>query len=204
MRNLLLFFFCSLSITLQAQTYKDSIAVFRKKYKEDFLTDARSPLKAEDTSFLRFYPADHNYCFLVDFKETPDTKPFDMPTHSGKIKHFRQYGIFTFKLHGKKCTLHLYQPLDLIAKDSNKYKNDLFIPFTDETNYKETFGGGRYIDMVIQDIKDNKATLDFNKCYNPYCAFKGGYSCPIPPKENSLSIAVKAGEKLFGKKPKED
>ena len=76
-----------------------------------------------------------------------------------------------------------------------EYKNYLFLPFTDETNYNQTFGGGRYLDFEITDIVGNKLILDFNKCYNPYCAYAGGFNCPIPPKENDLKVKIKAGEK---------
>lgn len=182
-----------------AQSYKDSIALFREQYKDSFLTDAHSPLKAADTSFLRFYPPDHSYCVPADLQITPSAKPFAIPTHSGKTKNYVGYGLLKFKLHGKQYQLHVYQGIDLIAKDS-KFKDYLFIPFTDETNYTETFGGGRYIDLSVKDIKNNQLILDFNKCYNPYCAFAEGYSCPIPPKENSLQVKIKAGEKLYGKK----
>ena len=63
----------------------------------------------------------------------------------------------------------------------------------------ETYGGGRYIDLTITDIKNNLIELDFNKCYNPYCAYSDGYSCPIPPDENNLKIKIEAGEKKFAK-----
>lgn len=120
-----------------------------------------------------------------------------MPTHSGKDKLFRQYGTATFRLHDTLLVLHVYQNINLI-KDA-KYKDDLFIPFNDLTNYEETFAGGRYVDVSVNDIKKNELIIDFNTCYNPYCAFAAGYSCPIPPDENKLQVYIRAGEKLFGK-----
>jgi uncharacterized protein (DUF1684 family) len=79
------------------------------------------------------------------------------------------------------------------------YADYLFLPFTDETNGRETYGGGRYIDLREADFKNGSITIDFNKAYNPYCAFAGGYSCPKPPDENQLAIAIPAGEKKFAK-----
>ncbi len=201
-RKLLYLAFSILPLCAYGQHYSDSITHFRQKYKQDFLEDARSPLTANDTAYLRFYPANAQYRVTARFIRTLDTQPFTMLTHSGKMKHYSEYGYATFKLNKKICTLYVYQSLDLIAKDA-KYKNDLFIPFHDQTNYAETFGGGRYLDLTIQDIHDGTLEIDFNKCYNPYCAFKGGYACPIPPKENDLAIAIRAGEKLFGKPVKE-
>jgi uncharacterized protein (DUF1684 family) len=80
-----------------------------------------------------------------------------------------------------------------------KYKNYLFVPFKDMTNGKETYGGGRYLDLETTDIQNDSVILDFNKAYNPYCAYSNGYSCPIPPKENHLAVSIEAGEKTFGK-----
>ena len=82
---------------------------------------------------------------------------------------------------------------------SEKYKDYLFIPFTDKTSGIETYGGGRYIDLVLSDIVNKTCTIDFNKAYNPYCAYTAGYNCPIPPKENDLPVAIKAGELNFAK-----
>ena len=182
--------------TGSAQSYNDSVMRYRQQYKHDFLTDAHSPLKAKDTSYLRFYAADNTYRVVAAFARTPGSKPFLMPTHSGKDKPFKEYGILSFSIHDTELVLHVYQGIDMM-NDPNK--NYLFIPFTDLTNYEETFGGGRYIDLSTTDIHDNTYLLDFNKCYNPYCAYAEGYSCPIPPQENSLKIEIRAGEKLFGK-----
>ena len=80
-----------------------------------------------------------------------------------------------------------------------QFRNELFLPFKDKTNANGSYGGGRYIDIKISDIENGKVILDFNKAYNPWCAYSDGYSCPIPPKENHLKIAVTAGEKEYGK-----
>lgn len=203
MRHQLLYILLALlPFTACSQSYNDSIAKYRQQYKNDFLTDPHSPLKAEDTSFLRFYPVNEVYSIKAQFTRTPDSKPFTMLTHSGKKKNYCEYGYVTFRLKDTTCILHVYQGTDLIAQDA-KYKDYLFIPFTDESNYKETFGGGRYLDLSVKDIHDGTLVVDFNKCYNPYCAFASGYNCPIPPKENDLSIPIEAGEKLFGKPVKE-
>jgi len=83
--------------------------------------------------------------------------------------------------------------LDLIKKDG--FEDYLFLPFSDTTNGNETYIGGRYIDCRIQ--KDLEWTIDFNKAYNPYCAYNYKYSCPIVPMENDLPIAIIAGVKKF-------
>jgi uncharacterized protein (DUF1684 family) len=180
------------------QRYEEKMAAFRKKYKEDFIREERSPLKAKDTGFIRFYPINSNYAVWAELSLTPNAPVFDMLTHSGKKPPYRQYAIATFKIKSKIYSLNIYQSLKLIAKE--EMKDHLFLPFNDLTNYKSTFGGGRYIDLSVIDIRNNKILLDFNKCYNPYCAYKEGYSCPIPPSENRLNTRIEAGEQLFAGK----
>ena len=184
-------------VCLHAQSYSDSIAKHRQQYKHEFITEERSPLKGNDTAWLRFFAPDKNFRVVAAVTLTPESKAFEMPTHSGKTKTFKQYGLLTFKLHDTTLTLQVFQNLKLLQDP--KYKDDLFIPFTDLTTYNETYGGGRYIDVTLQDIKDGRLVIDFNKCYNPYCAYAGGYNCPIPPVENRLPVAIKAGEKNYGK-----
>lgn len=191
---------CSLLLMVaasKAQSYNDSILAHIQHYKQEFVTEERSPLKAADTGYLRFFAPDKHYRVHATFKATPDAKPFDMPTRSGKTKQFRQYGLVTFNIHDTTCTLQVYQNLGLL-KDP-KHKDHLFIPFTDGTTYTETYGGGRYLDLSVNEIKNGKLVIDFNKCYNPYCAYADGYNCPIPPVENRLKVGIYAGEKNWAK-----
>jgi uncharacterized protein (DUF1684 family) len=81
-----------------------------------------------------------------------------------------------------------------------QFKDYLFLPFKDDTNGVETYGGGRYMDVRISTVKDGKIILNFNKAYNPYCAYNEGFNCPIPPQENHLNIAIRAGERNFESK----
>lgn len=180
-----------------AQSYNETILQHRQHYKEEFITEERSPIHGTDTAYLRFFAPDERYKITAGFTLTPGAQPFDMPTRSGKTKKFRQYGLVSFKVHDTLCSLQVFQNLGLL-KDP-KYSDHLFIPFTDGTTYTETYGGGRYIDLTIKDINGNQLVIDFNKCYNPYCAYADGYNCPIPPVENRLPVAIPAGEKNWGK-----
>lgn len=178
-----------------AESYADSIAEYRKHYVEDLLADKRHPIAPAQVKNLSFYPPDPKFRILASFTATPGKEPFLVPTHSGKQKPFREYGYLSFVVNGEPFTLHVYQLMSLV--NDTAHSDELFIPFYDETNYETTFPGGRYIDLSIHDIRDDKVLLDFNKCYNPYCAYADGFSCPVPPKENSLRTAIKAGEKMF-------
>ena len=170
---------------------------FRAKYKADFLKEKRSPFygKAKDLEQLSFYAPKRKYRIAGRFERTLDAEVFDMATYSGQTQKYVQYGWIHYDWRGKKEKIAVYQSLRL--REVEEYKDHLFIPFRDQTSDRSTYGGGRYIDMATTDIQGEQVTLDFNQCYNPYYAFKGGYSCPIPPRENNLTWAVKAGEKKF-------
>ena len=151
----------------------------------------------DDRKFIRFFPVDKNYRVVASFKRIIDTTGFDMNTSSGvKKKHFI-YGLLNFKLKDSLVQLYVYQSAALMKQE--KLKDYLFVPFGDATSGFESYGGGRYMEFFTRDIKNNKVVLDFNKAYNPYCAYTTGYNCPLPPMENLLKVPVPAGEKDYGK-----
>ncbi len=163
-----------------------------KRYQQQYIRDLY-PIIKDDTAYIRFYPVNTKMIIEADVQLLPDEKPFKMITSSGKSKDAQKYALLTFKLDGKTYHLYTYQLLKL--KEKPETANDLFLPFIDKTCGKESYGGGRYIDLLTTKINDGKITIDFNKAYNPYCAFAKGYNCPIPPRENVLPITIKAGER---------
>jgi len=184
-----------LSLHSSGQGHKAQVAEWQKKYMDDFLSDASSPLKKDDLQYLRFYDADSTYRVTAKEELLSNEQSFIMPVFVGTGRQYVRYAILKFTLKGQPMQLTVYRNIALSAMP--QYKDYLFLPFTDETNGTETYGGGRYIDLRDGDFKSNEIEIDFNKSYNPYCAFSGGYACPKPPEENHLQIAVKAGEKLF-------
>jgi len=206
MKSLLCFIAILGWLPLSAQTYKDSVVQWQYHYKREFLEDSRSPVKAQDTGFIRFFPVSRKWCVVATVRMTPDAKPFDMATHSGKTKKFRQWAKLRFAdplSRGRFHALSAFERVDPPAGDTIS-RLTLFIPFYDETNSGETYGGGRYMDIPKAAVKNGRLVLDFNKAYNPYCAFAEGFSCPISPAENKLPLVVRAGEVVWTKKPKED
>jgi uncharacterized protein (DUF1684 family) len=175
--------------------YSAQLAKHREDYKASFIHYDEGPLDSTDLKDLKFYTADINYVIECMFELTPESEVFDMQTYSGKLKPYRKYGILRFEINGEHLSLALYQS----QKNLNHpvYKDYLFLPFKDETNGEETYGGGRYIDLKITEIQGDRVRIDFNKAYNPWCAYSSGYSCPIPPMENQLSISIPVGEKEF-------
>ena len=102
----------------------------------------------------------------------------------GSEEVYRKFAHAVFSLKDKPCRL-------LVVKLNDTYS----ILFRDITSGKETYGGGRYLEIDPANLTNNHAVLDFNSAYNPYCAYNPDYACPLPPAENTLLIAVKAGEK---------
>lgn len=185
------------TVAQQADNYADSLEKHRENYRQEFLKSAGSPLKQEDLTFLRFYEANTKFRFVATFEPTPAAEPFTMATTDGKRAAYVKYGIVSFNVNNKTYKLSVYQSLALIKMPD--YKDYVFIPFRDGTSGKETYGGGRYLDFRLKDFQKGQVIVDFNKAYNPYCAYADGYSCPIPPKENHLEVRLEAGEKIYGK-----
>lgn len=193
----LLLVFVGLVHKVYAQSYADELKQHREHYKTEFLSDPKSPLSKRELKYLRFYPPDSTWKRTARFERLVDTVGFMMQTHSGVEKKYFFFGRLAFMHEGIQRILFLYQSEKLAGTPG--FEDYLFLPFTDVTNYTETFGGGRYIDLRTSDIRNGEVQLDFNKAYNPYCAYKGGYNCPIPPAENKMPFPIQAGEKLFAK-----
>ncbi|AZI27594.1 DUF1684 domain-containing protein [Pedobacter sp. G11] len=193
--KLLPILFLLFSLNSFAQSYTEQIAKHRDSYKQDFVKEANSPLKEADLKNLHFYDADSTYKVIADVEIVKNEKIFKMPTYDGTSKEFFRFAKIKFILNSKETVMTLYKNVALAGNPA--FKNLLFLPFTDETNNKETYGGGRYIDLSSTDILNNKVEIDFNKSYNPYCAYSDGYRCPVPPEENDLQLEIKAGEKLY-------
>ena len=145
---------------------------------------------------LQFYPIDPAWKIEATFTKYDADDRVIMPTSAHKEKEYAKYGILNFKIKGMDYDLIVYQ--NVKHRETEEYKNALFVPFTDQTNGNQTYGGGRYMDLTAP--LGEKVILDFNYCYNPYCAYSDGYNCTIPPPENFLAARITAGIKGFLKK----
>lgn len=175
------------------------ILEFQKKINAEFKNPEQSPLPDRfriHFETLDFFPPDTNYIVTAALVRTPDALPFLMPTTTGTNSEEVVYGVLTFELKGKEHSLEIYQNPELMNQEG--FEDYLFLPFTDLTNGNETYGGGRYLDLRIPTT--NSITLDFNRAYNPYCAYNKKFSCPLVPSVNHLDIAINAGLKDFKKK----
>lgn len=192
-----LFILCLFSCAVRNHGVWDqqSLDKYRNNYKKGFLENPRSPLDSNDIHFLDFYAWDPTWKLDCSCKEKPDSKPFEMPTYSGVTRMYVVHAELSCKY--KNMILHLQLYKNIQQPINPLYKNQLFLPFKDLTNNDETYGGGRYINLQTTDIKKGKIKVDFNTCYNPWCAYSSGFNCPIPPKFNHMDVEVTAGEKKF-------
>ncbi len=191
--SLLLLLFSQFVFSQSVEEHAVEILKFQAELNREYRDVRETPLRGVNFKNFKehpFFAVDLNYRIAAKFKRTENALPFEISTSSGHTKPYVEFGEATFAVDGKNFMLKIYQSVHLVQKP--EYKNHLFLPFHDATNGKETYGGGRYLDLEIP--SGDTVVLDFNKAYQPYCAYNAyDYSCPIVPAENTLPVAVKAG-----------
>ncbi|MFC5411202.1 DUF1684 domain-containing protein [Larkinella bovis] len=167
------------------ETYRAEVAQKRKEKEEFFRTSSESPF-TDNVPFkpLIYFNPDPSYRVSARLELFADKKKLVVPLTDGSEEVYEKYAHAVFTLQDEVCRLLVL-----------KHANTLSILFKDKTSGKETYGGGRYLDFTTDDARENRLLIDFNEAYNPYCAYNHEYACPLPPAENTLPIAVRAGEK---------
>ena len=195
---IILIFLTTATFSQSKAAFKDEVKVYQADQNEKFRTKNISPLEDKDRLLfdrLKFYRPKYAYRVQAKFIRTTGSEPFEMPTTTNRKPIYEKFGELHFEIKGRKLQLAVYQSHD--ARRNPLFRTKLFLPFKDLTNSKKTYGGGRIIDIKIP--KGDFIAIDFNKSYNPYCAYSPEYSCPIVPYENHLDIAIKAGVKNYKK-----
>ncbi|MFT6808893.1 MAG: hypothetical protein ACJA01_002124 [Saprospiraceae bacterium] len=189
----------SISCAPSKRLSKSTLTSWQVSENDRFTDSVTSPLTPGDRETfkgLEFFSYDAAYKVVAKLERTPDARIFEMTTTTSRKPKYRQYGILTFKLKGQSLQLNVYQSQDL--SDNPAFRKLLFLPFYDGSTGQSTYGGGRYINLTIPE--GDQITIDFNEAYNPYCAYRDGFSCPITPLENNLeSVVIMAGTKDFKK-----
>lgn len=199
MKSLLPALFLFVSFIGIAQSNKEIIKEIEKvqlELNEEYINPETSILDSLDQKTfkgLEFYPIDLKFRVEAKFVRTPDEKPFLMKTSTERLPEYVKYGEVHFMIDGKKFKLNLFQSTN--HENEEGYEDYLFVPYTDLTSGDGSYGGGKYIDTQIPE--GGTITIDFNKAYNPYCAYSHRYSCPIPPKENDILVRIEAGVKDY-------
>jgi len=166
----------------------------RRRNRDEFFRESReSPIK-DRAAFtgLRYFEPDVVWRVTATLERLDGGKPYKVTMTGGdgsdrRTESYQPYGRATFTLAGRECRLLVFRSQD---------DGQLFIPFKDLTNGGDTYGAGRYLDVPEKDVSGEEIPLDFNQAYNPYCAYNPTYTCPTPPAENHLKVAVRAGERL--------
>lgn len=194
--SIFLFLFIANSAFCQESFDRASVEAFQQELNANHANPEKSPLMEEDRKdfkTLDFFPINEQLAVVATFVKSKGEKSFEMKTTTERLPLYIKYGELHFKIDGKDFKLDVFQNLDLIKKKG--FKDHLFLPFSDLTSGNESYIGGRYIDM--KKPKGKTVLIDFNKAYNPYCAYNYKYSCPIVPLQNDLMVEIKAGVKKF-------
>ncbi|WP_430928456.1 DUF1684 domain-containing protein [Polaribacter marinivivus] len=203
MKNVLSFLFIFLLISCNSNGKRPLLGEteYQQKLNASYKDATTSPLKKKDLknfNGLDFFAVDSSFIVTANLTRIENAPVFEMATTTDRKPLYKEYGLLRFNINGQDLELTIYQSQDDLRDE--KYKDYLFLPFTDNTSGNESYGGGRYMDVMITDIKDdNTIELNFNNTYNPYCAYNDDYSCPLTPRKNHLDIEIKAGIKAFKK-----
>lgn len=181
----------------QDDNYLKEIKAWQQELNKEYLDPDHSPLSKKDREAFeghQFYPIQEKYRVTARFEPTPDSKPFPLATSKGTSKVYKRIGILHFQLDGEDYTLEAY-----VQQQRFKLPGQptfVFLPLVDATSGEETYGAGRY--MHYEGIPEGTEwVIDFNKLYNPYCAYSDNYECPKVPEANYLPIKVEAGIKGY-------
>ncbi len=155
-----------------------------------FLSGANGIMAKSDLSpsgKLNFFEVDESYKVKATFERIENGEEIEMQTNTDRAPLYSRYGVLHFTLEGADHRLTLYQNVE--------QPDYIFLPFKDKTNGDQSYGAGRYLNFKPSDLE--APYIDFNYAYSPYCAYNNEYSCPIPPRENHLDVAMPAGEKKW-------
>jgi uncharacterized protein (DUF1684 family) len=194
---LILVFLTQLSLGFAQGKFDGKSSIkFQKEINVEYADAKTSPLTVDDLAAFKsldFYPISGKFFVTATFVRTEKEKPFGMKTSTERTPSYVKYGEVHFIIEGQPLKLNVYKNIELSKK--KEFKDYLFLPFSDLTSGKESYIGGKYIDLKTP--KGNTIAIDFNTSYNPYCAYNHKYSCPTVPLENDLNIEIRAGVKKF-------
>jgi uncharacterized protein (DUF1684 family) len=177
--------------TPKEEDYPAKIAATRAAKDKSFKNDADSPIPADKKATLiplAYFPIDESYAVPASLEPAAERTRIQVPTSTGKIRDIERVGTLKFMLKGQQLQLTAFLELD------NPQANRLFVPFSDLTSGAETYPAGRY--MELDPTPTGIYVVDFNIAYHPYCYYSPEYDCPYPPKENRLSVPIRAGERM--------
>ena len=162
---------------------------FRASKDEFFAGEADSPLLPEQRAHfagLDYYEEAPALALELTPKLFPERELVEMQTSSGTLATYWRWATVRFEVDGEPAELTIFR---------DAHSQALFLPFVDSNAGRETYGAGRYLEL--QSLDGGTLLVDFNYAYNPYCAYNEQWTCPIPPAENRLAVAIRAGERIY-------
>lgn len=167
--------------------YAKTILASRQAKDEALKTEKDSPIE-DKTNFkgLHYFEVNPVYKVIATLDKLTSGQSIKIAMTGGETEEYEAFANLKFEIDGKKCALKVFKTPE----------GNLFLPFRDLTSNKETYGAGRYLDLKMEDIKNQSIEIDFNLSYQPYCAYNPSFTCPVPPAENFLNVALKVGEKM--------
>ena len=167
----------------------ETLLPWRDEKDRAFAEEGQSPILAADLDRfdgLHYFEPDPALRFVLRVAPFESIDLIEMDTSQGQPATYERFGRLGFELDGTACQLTVYR---------DPGHRSLFLPFRDATSGMETYGAGRYVDLEAEGAD---VVLDFNYAYNPFCAYSPHWVCPVPPLENTLNVAIRAGERTFG------
>jgi uncharacterized protein (DUF1684 family) len=210
MNRLIVVVLLSLSFSLSCQkkeqesrwSTEDSIKIVneilshRQEAELFFQDNPDSPFNQDSTTHftgIKWFEPDVRFYFKSRLYKYDNAEPVKVLGTKGEERKYLKYGYFKIEFDDEEFNLNVY-------KDADAANNYLSVWFTDETTGKETYEVGRYVEIGNEVADPNyKYTIDFNKAFNPYCAYSAKYSCAVPRREDHLPVAIRAGEMKYHK-----
>ncbi|MFX0115067.1 MAG: DUF1684 domain-containing protein [Candidatus Hodarchaeota archaeon] len=171
-------------------TFEEEIAKYRAEFERFLKENPKSPLTEEQKANvqLQYFSPDEKYCVEATMEEFEKKRTKELVDKEGFPRKLIRYGKLRFEVDGITCVLEVF-------KDPEQ---ELYLaPFNDGTSGKETYGAGRFVEP--SPMAEDKFVIDFNKAYNPYCAYNPQRSCPMPYARNRLPAVISSGEKTPSK-----
>jgi hypothetical protein len=170
------------------ETWKRALLRAREQKNILFRSDGDSPIGPREFAGLKYFDPDPGFRFETELHRSPVSGSVIMTTSKGTRQLFNAPGYFELPIEGRAVRLSAYQ-------SAEREDQSIFVPFRDATSGSESYGAARYLDLEVE--HDNSYVVDFNYAYNPYCAYSDAYACPLPPGENWLTVAIRAGERKY-------
>jgi uncharacterized protein len=171
--------------------YTEELETERAMKDRFMATHVESPFVAERIpgfEGLRYFPIDEGFRVQARLVRRPVPEEAYLRTNRDGQASMRYVGDLEFRIGGRALKLRVYHAGEGVG-------TSVFIPFRDATSGADSYGPGRY--LVLDLNEDDDYDLDFNRAFNPYCAYTEAFECGFPPAENDLPVEVRAGEKAW-------